>query len=39
MNKCKDCGMNLGVINWKKMNLKKTVQVRCHDCAMKEFIG
>lgn len=36
-SKCKDCGTPLGVINWTKLNLKKTDEVRCNDCVMKEM--
>lgn len=32
---CKDCGCNLGAINWE--GLEPTDEVRCNKCAMKEF--
>jgi len=34
---CFDCGKPLGQINWKELKLKKTDQVRCQPCALKEF--
>lgn len=35
INRCKDCGKDLGFINWSK--LQKTDEIRCSECALKEF--